>query len=196
MSKFNSKRPSNLGGFIQIDKETLGEIDYLDKLSPEDRFWYERFLDNEYNARIHNDGKDVVTDKEEQKAGNRHKQRRLYDLRNQCFLLDDSSGVPILLAKPDPNRDFHQANLKAKRQLGPILKKLFKVDQKAYSKWLSKRIKLPKKVKKTKSKRAKPLKLSNPNPSIQTVEEFILNGGVITKVEAVPDHKVKIDNIE
>lgn len=184
MSKYKSKRPSNLGGFIQIDKETLSEIDYLHKLTPEDRFWYERFLDNEYNARIHKDGKDIVTDREEQKAANRHKQRRLGDMRNQCFVLDDSNNNPVLLAKPDPNRDFHQGNLEAKRKLSPLLKKLFKVDQLSSAKWLSKRLKLPKKVVQSKPKKAKEIKLSNPNPSFQTLEDFILNGGVITKVEA------------
>lgn len=98
-----AKRPSNLGGFIQVDKETLNEIDYLDKLSPQDRAWYERFLDNEYNARFHKDGKDVVMQKtKEGRAANAYKQRRLYDFTNKLFKYSDplNPGIQLLVPKP------------------------------------------------------------------------------------------------
>lgn len=75
-SKVVRKQPNNLRGYIHIDQQEIKEISYFDKLSPKERDWYNRFLDNYYNARFKKDGKDIITDKNEQRIINSAKSKR------------------------------------------------------------------------------------------------------------------------
>lgn len=97
----NKSKIKNLGGFIAIDKKTISEIDYLDKLNPEQKAWLERFLDNEYNAHYTNDGTDLITNPTERRELNRLKQRRLKDFTNQFYVSFDPEHGPILIPKTD-----------------------------------------------------------------------------------------------
>ena len=90
------KKIKNLGGYIYIDRNELKEIDYIEKLSPEDQEWFNRFLDNEYNGRFHNDGKDIITDENEKRKANTYKQRRRNDFYNALYSCDSKDGAPIL----------------------------------------------------------------------------------------------------
>ncbi len=120
----SKKTPSNLGGFIQVDREVLSEIDYLDKLTPEEREWYERFLDNEYNYRFHKDGQDVITSDEDRKAAGRHKYDRENDFTNKMYSSDaegtGSYGGQILTPKPKLKKQLRKPRPKKQKPLNNI----------------------------------------------------------------------------
>lgn len=97
--------PKNRGGFISVDFETACEIDYLSKLTKEERQWYERFLENEMNAHYHKDGKDVIKPgSEDAKRTNRDKQRRIKDLYNSCYQQSLPSDQTLFIPKENKPR--------------------------------------------------------------------------------------------
>lgn len=79
------KKLPKLGGYIKPDREELLEIDYLEKLSPEEMEWFSRFCDNYYNARFVNDGQDIIQSKDEQKSLDKAKYRRKTDISNYLY---------------------------------------------------------------------------------------------------------------
>lgn len=90
------RKVRQLAGFISQDKKELSEIDYLDQLSEEERHWFYRQIDNDYKAAFYRDGKDLVTDRSEQKRLAREKKRRQIDFYGQCNVIDDSQSQPTL----------------------------------------------------------------------------------------------------
>lgn len=108
-------------GFIQIDKKTLSEIDYMDKLSPEERAWYQRFLENEYNAEFQKDGNDVLTDSQERKNAQNNKYHRMVDFTNQLNAEDgetcEEKGKQIL--SPKVKQQFKHKPERAKKYKEP-----------------------------------------------------------------------------
>lgn len=98
--------PKNKGGFIGVDFQTASEIDYLSKLTKEQREFYERFLENDLNAMYHKDGKDVIQPgTEEARRSNRDKQRRLKDIYNNTYEKELPNGSKILIPKDKTKRE-------------------------------------------------------------------------------------------
>lgn len=92
------KKIKNLGGYISVDRKTLEEIDYVDKLNESEKLWLNTFCDNEYNARYFKNGTDVIKDREQQKRCNRDKQKRLVDFSNKLWpVQSDIDGFQILI---------------------------------------------------------------------------------------------------
>lgn len=91
-----AKKITALAGYTAVDKKDIQEIDYVDKLTEEERHWLYRFLDNERKAIFYGDGKDLVADKNEQKRLAREKKRRQIDFYGQCNVIDDSQSQPTL----------------------------------------------------------------------------------------------------
>lgn len=91
-----AKKITALAGYTAVDKKDIQEIDYVDKLTDEERHWLYRFLDNEKKAIFYGDGKDLIADKSEQKRLAREKKRRQIDFYGQCNVIDDSQSQPTL----------------------------------------------------------------------------------------------------
>jgi hypothetical protein len=102
--KKKTKHVKNLGGYTKIDRDQLKDIDYMDRLTEEDSVWYNRFLDNEYNARTFKDGKDVINDPETLRFNNKMKARRRNDLYNILWEVDqDPKSNNVIMSVSDSN---------------------------------------------------------------------------------------------
>jgi len=99
-----TKKPRNLGGYIHVDRKTLEEIDYLDKLSPSELEWYNKFIDETYNGVFKNDGTDLIIEKSERRKIWREKKLREYSIDNKLFSTASSEPGTTILKPLDKNK--------------------------------------------------------------------------------------------
>lgn len=98
------KKIKNLGGYIHVDRQQLEEIDYIDKLSTEEREWLNKFTDETYNGVFKNDGTDLITKKSERRKIWREKAKRQNDFTNKLFPTASSEPGTTILKPLDKNK--------------------------------------------------------------------------------------------
>jgi hypothetical protein len=87
------KKFKKLGGFIARDRTELNEIDYLEKLTPEEFAWYERFVSEEYNAEFSPERKSEIPIEQRRKIA-AEKARRMRSMENQTVSFDSEHLAP------------------------------------------------------------------------------------------------------
>lgn len=114
-SKYNKQKYAsfNVNYQVGVRKELLNDIDYVDKLSEEEKDWLNRFLQETVVANFHHGGETIIDDKEERRKIYRENNKRNVDV----YSLNKSRGSLYFTPKfQDSDEDMGVGNINVGKQ--------------------------------------------------------------------------------